>query len=152
MSNSIPSASVYTDIQGLQSLRNAAEKNSPEALKEVAKQFEALFIQNLLKNMRATKLDDGLLGSDQGDMYLDMFDKQLSLTLTREKGVGIADMLYEQLKYTLDEAAPVAENATKKYTEIGEYQHNYNPNSNSSSNSSLNSKNSKSDDAIYVDK
>jgi len=101
MSTSFPSASVYTDIQGLQSLKNAADKNSPEALKEVTKQFEALFIQSLLKNMRAAKLDDGLLGSDQGDMYLDMYDKQLSLSLTQQTGIGIADMLYEQLKYTL---------------------------------------------------
>lgn len=127
MTNAIPPASVYTDIQGLQSLRNAAEKNSPEALKEVAKQFEALFIQNLLKNMRATKLDDGLLGSDQGDMYLDMFDKQLSLTLTQQKGIGLADMLYEQLKYTLNEPALSTENATKTYTEIGEYRNNVSP-------------------------
>ncbi|MFV2056298.1 MAG: rod-binding protein [Thiohalomonadales bacterium] len=101
MSVSFPSASNYTDIQGLQNLKNAADKNSPDALREAARQFEALFIQNMLKNMRAAKLDDGLLGSDQGDMYLDMFDKQLSLTLTKQKGIGLADMLYEQLKNTL---------------------------------------------------
>jgi len=116
MSTSFPTASVYTDIQGLQSLKNAADKNSPEALKEVTKQFEALFVQSLLKNMRAAKLDDGLLGSDQGDMYLDMFDKQMSLSLTQQKGIGIADMLYEQLKHTLGDEAVSADKDVNKDT------------------------------------
>ncbi|HCB15270.1 MAG TPA: flagellar assembly peptidoglycan hydrolase FlgJ, partial [Gammaproteobacteria bacterium] len=46
------SAFVYTDMQGLSDLRRKAQQNSPEAIRAAAQQFEAVFIQMMLKSMR----------------------------------------------------------------------------------------------------
>jgi flagellar protein FlgJ len=97
MTISLNDSNVYTDLQGLQKLRNAAEKNSPEALRAAAQQFEALFIQQLLKGMRAAKLSEGILDSEESEFYLDMSDKQMALDLAKGKGIGLADMIVQQL-------------------------------------------------------
>jgi flagellar protein FlgJ len=94
---SIDNAGIYTDLNGLAALRHAAKQDQQQALPAVAKQFEALFMQTLLKNMRATDLGGGMLESDQTRFYRDMADDQLSTQLAKGKGLGIADMLVRQL-------------------------------------------------------
>jgi len=91
----------FADFQGLASLKNDAKDKAPTALKEAARQFESLFTQMLLKSMRdANKSfgEDSLFGSDQGDMYQDMFDDQIAMQLSKGKGLGLADMLVRQLQ------------------------------------------------------
>jgi len=97
MNSDLSAAGVYTDFQGLAKLRAEARRDSPEALRAVAEQFEALFMQMMLKNMRAASFGDELFGSDQMDFYQGMFDQQLSLTLSKKQGMGLADMLVRQL-------------------------------------------------------
>ena len=103
MTKPIESANTYTDFKGLTELKKAAKENSPEALRAVAQQFEALFLQQMLKGMRDASLGEGLLDSKAGDMYQDMFDKQISLNMSQGKGIGIADMLVRQLSDTVDQ-------------------------------------------------
>ena len=87
-----------TDFSQFTGLRAAAERNDPAALREVANQFEALFLQTMLKNMREASLGEALIGnSDQFDMYQGMMDEQLALEMASGKGVGLADMLVRQL-------------------------------------------------------
>ena len=87
-----------TDFTQFAGLRLAAGQNGRDALAEVAGQFEALFIQSLLKNMREASLGEGLLGaSDQHEMYEGMLDQQLALEMASGKGIGIAEMLVRQL-------------------------------------------------------
>lgn len=87
-----------TDFNQFTGLRAAADRNDPAALREVASQFEALFLQNMLKNMREASLGEDILGnSDQHDLYQDMMDQQLALEMASGKGVGLADMLVRQL-------------------------------------------------------
>lgn len=88
------------DFSGLASLRNDARAQDPAALKEAAKQFESLFTQMLLKSMRDANKgfgEDSLFGSQQGDFYQDMFDDQMAMHLSKGKGLGLADMLVQQL-------------------------------------------------------
>lgn len=88
------------DFSALASLRNDAKAQDPSALKEAAKQFESLFTQMLLKSMRDANRsfgEDSLFGSSQGDFYQDMFDDQIALHLSKGKGLGLADMLVQQL-------------------------------------------------------
>lgn len=88
----------WTDIQGMASLRQAANQDSKAALPAVAKQFESLFTQMLIKSMRDASFGGGALDSAQSDQWRDMFDKQLSLSLANDgKGMGIAAMLVRQL-------------------------------------------------------
>jgi flagellar protein FlgJ len=90
-------ADVYTDFNGLAKLKNQARKESPEALKEVAKQFESIFLNNVLKSMRAAKLADGAMDNDQSKFYNDMYDQQLAVHLSGSPGVGLADLIVKQL-------------------------------------------------------
>lgn len=104
------SAGIYTDLHGLGRLREAARADSasPETLREVARQFESLFIQMMLKNMRAASMGDELFDSDQTTHYRDMFDSQISLHLGRQGGFGLADLLVRQLGGEGAQPAPVA--------------------------------------------
>lgn len=87
-----------TDFNQFTGLRTAADNNDPAALREVASQFEALFLQTMLKNMREASLGDDILGNnDQHDMYQDMMDQQLALEMASGKGIGLAEMLVRQL-------------------------------------------------------
>lgn len=88
---------VYTNIHGLQQLGKNGDKE--EALKKVAQQFESMFINMMLKNMRQANAvfeEDSLFQSEEGNFYRDMHDHQLSLTLAHKQGIGIAEVLYRQ--------------------------------------------------------
>jgi flagellar protein FlgJ len=106
--------SFFADFQGLAALKNDAKTQAPAALKEAARQFESLFTQMLLKSMREANKgfgEDSLFGSDQGDMYQDMFDDQMALQLSKGKGLGLADMLIRQLTGGAGEASAPASSA-----------------------------------------
>lgn len=109
----------FADLQGLAKLRNEvrAEGNdrSPETLRKVAGQFEALFVQMMLKNMRESSLNEGLLESDQGKLYQGMFDQQIAGEITKGKGLGLADILIRQLGG--DSAATAVNNPSSLKTE-----------------------------------
>ena len=54
----------------------------------------------MLKSMRAANEafeEDGVFNSQQSKMYRDMYDQQISLSLTQGPGIGMADMLVKQL-------------------------------------------------------
>ncbi|MET0291732.1 MAG: flagellar assembly peptidoglycan hydrolase FlgJ [Steroidobacteraceae bacterium] len=89
--------SFYADPANLSALKREASAQSPEALREVARQFESLFTQMMLKSMRSATPQDSLFGSDQQDFYQDMFDTQMSSQLSKGRGLGLADMLVKQL-------------------------------------------------------
>ncbi len=108
MTSTVPSADIYTDFQGLTRLRAEARTNSPETLRAVAQQFEALFTQMMLKSMRQASMGDDLFGSAEADQYRDMFDQQLALTLSKGRGIGLSDMLAQQLGGNLA-AAPATD-------------------------------------------
>ena len=93
----ISNPSIYTDLQSLTKLRAQAQQNSPEALRAVAKQFEGLLMQMMLKSMRDASPGDGLMDSEQSDFYQGMFDQQISLTLSQGGGLGLANMLIKHL-------------------------------------------------------
>lgn len=90
-------STLVTDPAHLARLKRGAKEGSADNLREVARQFESLFTHMLMKNMRAASLGDGAFDSDQSRFYQDMFDQQMSTELTRGKGLGIADLLVQQL-------------------------------------------------------
>ena len=98
MSNSnIPSPTSYLDFSGLSDLRHRAAKDGEGALRETAKQFEALFIQMMMKSMRDATFKSDLLQSDTQDTYQEMFDKELSVKLAARGGFGMTELLSQQL-------------------------------------------------------
>jgi flagellar protein FlgJ len=93
------SLSTWTDLSGFGALRHQAETDSNATLPAVAKQFESIFTQMMLKSMRDANASFGesLFDSQAGDQWRDMFDQQLSVNLSHGKGLGIADLLVHQL-------------------------------------------------------
>jgi peptidoglycan hydrolase FlgJ len=86
------------DAGNLGALKQAAANNRPQALREAAKQFESLFVSMMLKSMQQANFKDPLFGSDQQDLYQDMYDDQIASVMSRGKGLGLADMLVQQLR------------------------------------------------------
>ena len=97
MTPALSQASLYNDMQGLSRLRANSRDESPEAIRAVAKEFEAIFMQMMLKNMREASLGEGMMDSDQGKFYQEMFDKQIAASLARGQGLGLADLMVRQL-------------------------------------------------------
>jgi flagellar protein FlgJ len=112
-------ASFYADPAGLDGLKRQAGAQSPEALRTAAREFESLFTSMMLKSMRSASGDDPLFGSDQADMYQDMFDQQMATQLSRGKGMGLADMLVRQLMQRGGADAPAVQGSDAKDATTG---------------------------------
>lgn len=89
---------IFNDIGYLGALRAEATAAPNKALEEVASQFEALFLQQMMKSMRDAVPKGDLMNSDHMETFQSMADQQMSLRLSREGGIGLARMLVEQLQ------------------------------------------------------
>ncbi len=87
------------DFHGLNQLRQQAgqSQNEEQTLRQVAGQFESLFVNMMLKSMRQASLAEGLFDSDQSKMYQDMADQQLASDLSMRGGLGLQDVIMRQL-------------------------------------------------------
>ncbi|WP_110641413.1 flagellar assembly peptidoglycan hydrolase FlgJ [Salinicola sp. CPA57] len=85
------------DVQSVQKLKYSAANSPQGSLKEASRQFEAVFLQMMLKSMRDASPKSGLLQSDQMDMMRSMQDQQWAQQLAG-KGLGLADQLVQQLE------------------------------------------------------
>lgn len=92
-------ASSVTDFGALAKLRADARggQNKDANLDAVAKQFESLFINMVVKQMRQTSLGDGLFDSKQSQMYREIYDQQISSNLADSGGLGLAASIKRQL-------------------------------------------------------
>jgi flagellar protein FlgJ len=84
------------DTQSVDALRLKARTDPKGAVKETARQFEALLMNVMLKSMRETVAQDGMFDSEQTRLYTSMLDQQLSQSMAR-RGIGIAEVLARQL-------------------------------------------------------
>ncbi|MEB6336512.1 flagellar assembly peptidoglycan hydrolase FlgJ [Serratia rhizosphaerae] len=84
------------DAQALNGLKSAAAADPQGNLKQVARQVEGMFVQMMLKSMRAALPKDGMLSSDQTRLYTSLYDQQIAQQLS-QKGLGLADMMVRQL-------------------------------------------------------
>ncbi|PTQ78312.1 flagellar protein FlgJ [Nitrosomonas oligotropha] len=90
------SSKLAVDAKSVDDLHLMAKKNPDEALQKVAQQFEALFMNMLLKSMREATPKDGIFDSQQTQFFTQMHDQQLAQKIST-KGIGIADMMVQQL-------------------------------------------------------
>lgn len=84
------------DTTDLSALRRSAQQNSPEALKAAAHQFEALFMNMVMKSMRDATPQDSPFDSQQSRMYTSMLDQKIGDKFA-SRGLGLADALMRQL-------------------------------------------------------
>jgi len=92
------------DVNGMGALRQSAKTGSPEALKGAAQQFEALFVNMMMKSMREATPQDGPMDSQTTKTFTTMLDQQMSQNIAK-KGMGLADMLVKQLSNKTDAQA-----------------------------------------------
>ncbi len=104
-----PNRAAY-DVQGAQDLRRQLRDNSPESLKAAAQQFESMFLQMVLKSMRDTVPQDGLLNSDSSRFYTSLLDQQMAQNMASSgKGIGFARLIEQQLGKNLAASQASAE-------------------------------------------
>ena len=86
------------DPNTLSGLRRLSKENSPEAIKETSRQFEALFMQQVLKSMRDASPKGGMFDNEETRMYQSLLDQQMSMQLaTRGGGMGLAKVIERQM-------------------------------------------------------
>lgn len=101
------------DVRQTEDLRLKLKQNPREGLKQVAQQFESLYLNMMLKSMRDTLPQDGLFDSDQTRFYTSMLDQQLAQKLSSSGQVGFAKLIEQQMgRFLPPDSAPSAEGAS----------------------------------------
>ena len=78
--------------------KRAAKNQDPEAIKQVAKQFESIFMHQVFKSMRSTLPKDGLMSGGFGEeMFTDMLDQEYAKLSIANQSMGLADTIADQL-------------------------------------------------------
>jgi len=96
------------DTKGLGDLKQSAKAGSPDALKGAATQFESMFINMMMKSMRAATPQDGPMDSQETKTFTSMLDQQMSQKLAK-RGIGLADVLVRQLNTQAQGQAALAQ-------------------------------------------
>ena len=93
------SARSYMDFSGLGELRGKAQRNDEQALRETAQQFEALFIQMMLKSMREASnvMKSDMFQSNALETFQGMYDKEISMQMAQRNALGFADLVVKQM-------------------------------------------------------
>lgn len=84
------------DARALESLRQSSETDPQGSVRKAASQFEALFMQQLLKSMRAAMPKSGMFDGPGSDIYTGMLDSQLTQAMASTPG-GLADIIAKQM-------------------------------------------------------
>lgn len=95
----VTNINVANDVGAVNGLRKMAQQDKEQALRAVAKQFEAIMMQQMLKTSRETSFDDGFSDGESSSMdsYREWRDEQLAQNLSTKGSLGLADMLVKQL-------------------------------------------------------
>ncbi len=105
------------DAQSLGNLKMEAGKQTPEAIKETAKQFESMFMKELLKSMRDANaaMKSGELDNAGSDLGTDLLDQQFAVQMSGQPG-GLSEMIAAQLTRQMGAPADGSPSITKSLT------------------------------------
>ena len=94
MSDMVGPKSSY-DFSGLSELkaRAASDASDDAAIKKSAQQFEAMFLQMMMKSMRATVEKGGLFDSQASETFEQMYDQQIVMAMAERGSTGLAQMV-----------------------------------------------------------
>ncbi|SCK60315.1 flagellar protein FlgJ [Variovorax sp. HW608] len=85
------------DVQGVDALKRTTRTSPEEGLRQASRQFEAMFMNMVLKSMREATPQSGLFDSQSEKIYTSMLDQQLSQSLSG-RGLGLAEAMLVQLQ------------------------------------------------------
>ena len=113
ISGSIQKKQVNEDKSFEDVLRKAYSEGDKEKLKEACKEFEGLFMQMMYKQMKKTVPKSQLIPESTGrEIFEDMLDEEI-INNAKERGIGLADVLYRQLSLTMDKTFTVQNEKSK---------------------------------------
>lgn len=98
-----PDSGAFTDLNRMSQFKVGENRDSAENVRKVAQEFESLFLNEMLKSMRSANevfAEGNFMNSNESKTYQDMHDQQLALTLSKNQGIGLADVLTRQLAKT----------------------------------------------------
>lgn len=101
----------YTDLHSMAQMKSGSKADSPENMQRVARQFESLFLNVMLKSMRDANqvfAEGNPLNTPQTRFYQDMHDNQMAVHLSEKQGMGLADVMLRQLSPTKAEPVTAA--------------------------------------------
>jgi flagellar protein FlgJ len=114
-----PTSSLSADIHGIDALRATAAKDPKAAIKEAAKQFEALFMQQLMKSMREATMSSGMLDNEGTKLGTEMLDTQFATKMTGLPG-GLSEVIARQLERQMSGAQPAIPAAAATGAKVGD--------------------------------
>lgn len=102
LTNAMPPAAAavtgsYLDFGGLGKLKGQARTDAKAATRETAQQFEAMFLQMMMKSMRDAIPKSGLNESQAEETFQGMFDKEVSVAMAKRSTLGIAELLMQHM-------------------------------------------------------
>jgi len=99
------SNTLAADAGSLNKLKMQAGQATPESIKETAKQFESLFMRELIKSMREATMKSGMLDNPGSDLGTDLLDQQFAVQMSGKPG-GLSDLIAAQLSRQMGVAMP----------------------------------------------
>ena len=93
MDYSSATLSTYNDFQGLASLRAQAQKDQSKAVDRVAEQFEGMFLNMMIKEMRKTVPESVFFNTPAINLFQEMQDQQVAMDMAKEGPLGFAEFL-----------------------------------------------------------
>lgn len=94
-----------SEMDGLKQSLSSGGPDKMAQLKKACQNFEAVFIGKLWEQMKQSVPKEGYLHSKQEESYLSMFDRDFSEKMASAGGIGLADMIYDQLSRRLKQAS-----------------------------------------------
>ena len=111
----------YGDARSLESLKTSAAKDPKAAVREAAKQFESLFMQQLLKTMRESAQSSGMLDNEATKLGSEMLDTQWAGKLSGLPG-GLSDVIAKQLERQMGMSpGPIPKNDSANRTPVNPF-------------------------------
>lgn len=107
-------ADLRNSVRGLgqSSTAGLTQEQKNRRLRDACEGFESIFIQKMWQQMRATLPKEGLLKGREEAYWQDMYDQELAKSMTSAGGIGLADMMFEQLSRNLVSASRTTASAT----------------------------------------
>ena len=109
------SNALAADASSLGKLKLQAGQNSTAAIQETAKQFESLFMHELIKSMREATMKSGMLDNPGSDLGTDLLDQQFAVQMSGKPG-GLSDLIAAQLSRQMGASTPDALETGSKTT------------------------------------
>ena len=106
--NTVNTSTSALDFAQIAQLKSNAKADEAGSIKEVAQQFESIFINMMLQSMRKATERSGLMDSDAAQTYESMFDQELALHLSEQGGFGVAEALERQIQMNQSRARVAA--------------------------------------------